>query len=56
MNLKNTIRQAVNSARARKWAAFAIVVCGLAALPLGAAFFARLVETRLGEELPAAAA
>ena len=36
MNLKNTIRQAVNSARARKWAASAIVVCGLAALPLGA--------------------
>ena len=35
MNLKNTIRQAVNSARARKWAASAIVVCGLAVVPLG---------------------
>lgn len=36
MNSKNFFRHAVNSARARKWAACAVVVCGLAALPLGA--------------------
>ena len=34
---KNTIRQTVNSVRARKWAACAIAASGLALLPLGAA-------------------
>ena len=33
---KNTIRQTINSVRARKWAACAIAASGLALLPLGA--------------------
>ena len=64
MNLKNTIRQAVNSARARKWAACAIVVVrlggychsarpvGLAVWPAGPLTPKRLLQRPAARFLP----